>query len=774
MRRTRWNEGWEVRPKADRFAELTGGAAPWAPVTLPHDAMLATERREDAGPANGYFPAGRWEYRRTFDRPAAEIVVLELEAAYRDAVVAVNGSIVAHHPNGYTGFTVPLHHLLVDGENELTVEVSAGADSRWYSGAGLIRDVWLLVAGPVHLVPDTLVVQTPEVDDDLAVVTVAVDVANLGTTTVVVPVVVDLGDVSASTPITVFPGDTVTACQRLHVERPRRWRLDDPQLHECTVRLGEVDEDRTTFGIRTLSVDAERGLRINGEPVKLRGACVHHDNGPLGAAAIGRAEERRVELLHTAGFNALRSAHNPMSRAMLDACDRLGVVVMDETFDMWAQTKSADDYALRFDDWWERDVEAMVRKDRNHPSVVMYSIGNEITDAMTATGLQRSRAMAERLRELDPTRYVTQAINGLFAAGMEMFERLPEVMSQSVEETTGVNTMMNRLGDFLDQAMVSPAVTERTEESCAQLDIAGYNYMWSRFDGDRERFPHRVIVASETHPATMDRGWAAVERNPHVIGDFTWTGWDYLGEAGIGRTVYGDEPVGAEAFHGSYPWVAAWCGDLDLTGRRRAQSYYREIVFGLRTDPWIGVQVHPGEAVAYAGSWSWSALVEDWSGIEGQSAVVEVYADADEVELLVNGESVGRQAVDRLRAEFEVTFEPGEVEAVAWRGDEEVGRSTLRSERLDDLRVDRASITADTTDLAYVEILTTEDRPVTVEVEGPGVLAGVASARPDTTEPFTGDTVTTFDGRAIAVVRPTGPGTITVRCDGRELSIEAT
>jgi hypothetical protein len=334
--------------------------------------------------------------------------------------------------------------------------------------------------------------------------------------------------------------------------------------------------------------------------------------------------------------------------------------------------------------------------------------------------------------------------------------------------------MMNRLGDFLDQAMLSPAVTERTEESCAQLDIAGYNYMWSRFDGERDLFPNRVIVASETHPATMDRGWAAVARNPHVIGDFTWTGWDYLGEAGIGRTVYGDEAVGAEAFHGPFPWVAAFCGDLDLTGHRRAQSHYREIVFGLRNDPWIGVQKHPGEPVGYAGSWSWSALVEDWAGADGAPAVVEVYADADEVELLVNGTSAGRKPVDRFRTEFEVTFAPGDVEAVAWRGDEEVGRSKLGPTAIDDLRVDRSSISAGTTDLAYVEILTAEDREVTVEVEGPAVLAGLASARPDTEEPFTGDTVTTYDGRAIAVVRPTGTGTVTVRCDGREVTVGVT
>jgi hypothetical protein len=571
-------------------------------------------------------------------------------------------------------------------------------------------------------------------------VTVDVDAANLGTATVTLPCVASVGDVEVSTPVTVFPGDVVTVRQRLHLEQPRRWRLDDPQLHECRVRLGDVDEDRTTFGIRTLSMDARRGLRLNGEPVKLRGACLHHDNGPLGAAAIGRAEERRVELLKAAGFNALRSAHNPMSRAMLDACDQLGIVVMDETFDMWAQTKSADDYALRFDDWWERDVEAMVRKDRNHPSVVFYSIGNEIPDGSTPTGVQRGRALAAKVRALDPTRYVTQAVNGLFVAESDVLGRLREV---------GLDGTMTELGDLMDEAMLAPAVADGTEEAFAHLDAAGYNYMWTRFDGDGDTYPNRVIVATETHIATMDRGWAAVARNPHVIGDFTWTGWDYLGEAGIGRVT--DEM----SFHAPHPWVVAGCGDLDITGHRRAQSHYREILFGLSAGPHLVVR-RPG--ATGGGSWAWTDEV-------GEGVVV--YADADEVELLVDGEAVARKPVERLRAEFDVA---GEV--VAWRDGAEVGR-TAPPEPKEGLRVDRAAIAADTRDLAYVEVLTADDRAVTVEVDGPGVLQGLASARPDTEEPFTGDTVTTWEGRALAVIRPTGPGTITVRCDGRELTIEA-
>ncbi len=386
---------------------------------------------------------------------------------------------------------------------------------------------------------------------------------------------------------------------------PARWGPDDPNLYSCRVTLGVgdevVDDDRTTFGIRTLALDARHGLRVNGEPVLLRGACVHHDNGPIGAATIGRAEERRVELLKAAGFNAIRSAHNPLSPAMLDACDRLGMLVMDETFDIWAQTKTADDYALRFEDCWEADVEAMVRKDVNHPSVVLYSIGNEIPDGSTATGLQRSRALAEKVRALDPTRYVTQAVTGMLVAGSAIIQEIGAIAAaHNVDEETGVNTAALNLGELMDQAMTAPVVGEKTEEAFAHLDVAGYNYMYTRFEVDGAAYPNRVIVATETHPTTVDRGWAGVTDHPQVIGDFTWTGWDYLGEAGIGRTAYGEAVggLGMSAFHGDFPWAVAGCGDLDITGHRRPQSYYREIVFGLRTDPYVAVlrPEHHGQA----------------------------------------------------------------------------------------------------------------------------------------------------------------------------------
>jgi len=802
MRRTPFNDGWTVGAKANSFAELIAGAGGEPQlVTLPHDATIGAERSPSGHAATAYFPSGTWEYKKTFelshdDRGSA--VFLEFEGVYRDAQVLVNGSLVAHRPGGYSDFTVQVDHLLrFDEPNEVKVQARAHDDSRWYSGAGLYRSAWLLVAGRVHLVPGGLQLVTPEIDDEVAMVGVAAEVRNQSTVTSSATLRVEIVDgdgtvvARAEAPVTTAPGDVLTARQRLCVRAPHRWGPDDPYLYTCGAALtdgGEVlDEESTTFGIRSVTVDPIRGLRVNGEQVLLRGACVHHDNGLLGAATIARAEERRVELLKEAGFNAIRSAHNPLSKPMLAACDRLGVLVMDETFDMWTQPKSEHDYALRFPDWWEADVEAMVRKDFNHPSVIMYSIGNEIPEAGTPMGARVGRALAEKIRSLDTTRLVTEGISGLLVGGAELFTQLAEgrdgATADVPDQETGVNTAMTQIADRLNDLMNAPVVAKNSAQTASYLDVVGYNYMETRLASDGELYPNRVIVASETHPAAIDRGWGAVRRHAHVIGDFTWTGWDYLGEAGIGRTVYGQpgSTPGVQSFLGEYPWRTAWCGDIDITGHRRPQSFYREIVFGLRVDPYLAVQrpEHHGE-VGAGTPWSWTDVVSSWSwaGHQGAPVTVEVYADADEVELLVNGRSAGRQpsgAPHRYRSVFEVTYEPGRLESVAWRDGAKIGRTAIRSAGesvLLEAGVDRSVIAAHPEDLAFVTLSLVDgdgtlhvlhDRRIDVEVEGPGVLQALGSANPATEEGFAGPSCTTFEGRALAIVRPTGEGRITLR-----------
>jgi hypothetical protein len=784
MRRIPFNGGWETRPNANFFAEMVGASASWQAVTLPHDAALDRPRDAAHGAGAGYVPGGVYEYRTTLAAPEEyrdKRVLLEFEGVYRTAMVYVNGALAGHWATGYTGFSVDLDdHLLFGADNEIRVVCRAHKDSRWYSGAGIHRPVHLVVAELTHIALDGVRVTTTDVDGEFAVVEVATTVEHDGRGMATLDVVTEIRDgggavvATATSPVTALPGEPAVVRQRVLIAEPALWSTDSPSLYSAAVSLRngqtEVDDDTVSFGVRTLALDPERGLRINGKPVTLRGACVHHDNGVLGAATLDRAEERRVQLLKEAGFNALRSAHNPMSRAMLDACDRYGVLVMDELTDMWTESKSDFDAALDFPEWWERDVEAMVRKDVNHPSVVFYSIGNEIPEVARPHGAVWSRRLAEKVRSLDGTRFVTNGINAMLSV-------LGEAVTPEAAEG-GINTMLTDIGAFMEELSGSELVATRTAEAYDVLDAAGMNYMEARYEIDRELFPRRVIVGSETFPNKIDRLWRLVLDNPHVIGDFTWTGWDYLGEAGVGRVTVADDPTAGQ-FGAPYPWLLAHVGDIDITGHRRPASYYREIVFGLRSDPYIAVlrpERHGRELSATP--WAWSDTVGSWSfaGAEGKPVTVEVYSDADEVELVLDGTSLGIAPAgekNRFRAEFEVTYTPGELVAVARTGGEETGRFSLRSASESGLAAvtDRNAVRADDTDAAFVDIRLQDaggtvvlgaDREVTVSVDGPGILAGFGSAAPATEESYLDDVHTTFDGRALAVVRPTGAGTITV------------
>ena len=794
MREVPLNKGWRVRPRTGGpFQQLQAGEQGWEEVTLPHDAMLGRGRDPEGEPTLAFFRPGEIEYERRLDVPLdweGQRVLVRFDGVYRDAVVLLNGETIASRPYGYTDFVVRLDdRLRFDAQNVLRVECrTTRFDNRWYTGAGIHREVSLFVGPPTHLVPDGVVVTTPDVAADGAVVVVDATIANDTGAMMELRVRCDIVDANGTLcasddqPVTVGAGSQVTARTGVVLLEPRLWDVEDPHLYTCRVAIHDgtdvIDEATTSFGIRTVTVDARRGLRLNGQPLKLRGACVHADNGVIGAAAIGRADERRVELLKAAGFNAVRSAHHPMSRAMLEACDRHGVVVVDEAFDTWGMRKREDDYSRYFQNWWCADLEAMVAKDRNHPSVIMYSIGNEILEIGSTTGSLLSRQLADHVRHLDPTRPVTNGVSLLFTAahgvGWDPGTLLNAAYSGNIEEISS-----------------SEQVTNATEEAFAALDVAGYNYARFRYRADGERFPNRVILGTETFPSQIDLFWRAVLDNDHVIGDFTWTGWDYLGEVGIGRVVH-DTDDGAEyerdELMGTYPWRYAWCGDIDVTGVRLPVSYYREIVFGLRTEPYIVVTPpsHHGAKRIHASEWAWGTAIGSWTwdGGEGRPVTVDVYADADEVELIQDGASLGRQpsgSEHRFTSTFTTTYWPGELLALAYRDGEEIGRSVLRSAR-GDLRlvadVDRPDITADDRDLAFVTISLVDaegtvhsgaDRSIEVTVEGEGVLQGLGSARPDSEESFLEPRCTTFRGTALAVIRPTGAGSINVRVDAEGL-----
>ena len=454
---------------------------------------------------------------------------------------------------------------------------------------------------------------------------------------------------------------------------------------------------------------------------------------------------------------------------MLDACDRVGMLVMDEAFDCWTRGKSPYDYALDFPQWWAADLESMVAKDYNHPSVIMYSLGNEIVEIGTPHGARLARRMAEHVRSHDHTRLVTNGVNAALA-----------VLDEEPPENAAAG--LNDLGDSMNRLGSSASASRRIAESSAALDVLGLNYAEGRYAADREQFPHRVIVGSETFPSRIGTLWPMVRDHPNVIGDFTWTGWDYLGEVGIGSTPYAEDEDAVASLEREFPFLTAWCGDLDITGWRRPVSFYREIVFGLRTEPYLAVRrpEHHGHTIALHSPWAWSDSISSWTwpGFEGQPVTVEVYADADEVALLLDGTEVARAAVGQPRpmlAVLETTYSPGELVAVAYRDGSEVGRTALATagEPLLTASADRTRLRADDVDLAFIAIelrdadsrlVTSADTVVTVDVSGAAMLAGLCSANPKTAERFDAGAWRTFAGRALAVVRPTeeGPATVTI------------
>jgi beta-galactosidase len=793
MKRIPFNDGWQYRQKVNPFDELSGEVAPYVDVHVPHDALIGRERDPGGDPAAAFFPSGTYEYRKIFTPPADladRRVVLEFEGVYRDATVFINGAFAGNRPYGYSDFTIDAHeHLRAGEENTIRVECRNGQDSRWYTGAGIYRDVWLHLGEPVHIPVHGLQVSTPDIDDAGAVVEVAVPVENAGgarsTVDVEVVVLAPGGEevVAGVVPVTVPSSGRSLSRQRLYLRTPDRWSAGSPALYSVRARLLRgaevVDESETRFGVRRLQVDAVNGLRVNGEVVNLRGACIHHDNGILGAATLPEAEERRVRLLKEAGFNAIRSAHNPMSVPLLDACDRLGMYVIDETFDTWNAPKMDRDYSLAFPDWWERDVESLVAKDFNHPSVIAYCIGNEVTETGSAAGGVVGRALAENVRSLDPTRFVTNAINGLLAV-MDDAKAMAAQRGQAADDATAINTLMAGPMEIMNEISASPLVTRKTAESFGVLDIAGMNYVDSRYELDKELFPNRVIVGTETFPTNIDRTWRLVLDNPHVIGDFTWTGFDYLGEVGLGRTQYlapGEKAEGAP-----FPWIAGWCGDIDLIGTRRPASYYREIVFGLRREPYIAVRRPAPEGTSPSGGpWAWSDSIASWTWDVAPGTIlgVEVYSDADEVELAIGGRTLGRMPAgpaNRFRAEFEVPFEVGGLTATAIRSGMPAERFTVAGAvggpRLD-VAIDDAKpaghlfLAIALTDPSGT-VVTTADRPVEVEIHGDAVLVALGSGDPAPHDGYAGHRHRTFDGRALAVIRRLGVGTavVTVSADG--------
>jgi len=777
MNKQPFDQGWEFS-EATGFLEMLH--AQWQPVTLPHDAMISKPRAagNPSGSGGAYFPGGIATYRKKFLVPVewrGQSVQLEFEGVYMNAEVSVNNQLLRLQPYGYSSFIVDITPYLAYGQ-ENTVGVvannTAQPNSRWYSGTGIYRHVWLRTGGSLHIQPWGVFVTTPVVGPAVSVVQVATELASLSGSqeaAVLRSIVLDPHGVAVAKVETA--AKLLSIQQTVLVRNARLWSVDEPNLYtllsEVLVGGQVVDTEKTIFGIRSIAADAERGFRLNGAPIKMKGGCIHHDHGPLGAASYDRAEERKVELLKSAGYNAIRCAHNPPAPGLLDACDRLGMLVIDETFDAWTSGKVPNDYHLYFREWWQHDIDAMVKRDRNHPSVVMWSIGNEIFEALgSPIGAEWSRRQADYVRTLDNTRLVTSGVMMNFLEDIANHDIGGSFKLKPVPEDPQQDSWGRLTADF-----VRP------------LDVVGYNYMPQRYAVDATRFPGRVIAGTETWGHMMYIFWKETERLPHVIGDFVWTAMDYLGEAGGGAVSLGDKPV----FGAPYPYHLYGAGDFDICGFKRPQSYYRDLLWGVRTAPFIAVfdPKYSGHTISFT-PWGWEPVLDTWTlpGHEGQPIQVEVYAIDDEVELFVNGVSAGRKpagAASQNKASFEVIYQPGTIEAAGYTGGKETGRTTLKTASTPvglRLTPDRAVLQATYGDLAYVTIevmdqdgvLVKSGEPViSLEVSGAGELLAIGSGDPLSEEPYVGSQRKAFHGRLLAVVRTTGQAgeiTLKARADG--------
>ena len=479
-------------------------------------------------------------------------------------------------------------------------------------------------------------------------------------------------------------------------------------------------------------------------------------------------------------------AHNSASEDLLNACDTLGMYVMDEFSDMWTRLKGDLDYGASFEENWEKDLTSFVRKDMNHPSVVLYSIGNEIPEIGTPAGAKAGAALSALVKGLDPTRPVTAGINGVFAAGDRMGEIMGDVLAAAAEaekaagagaekaagagrekeegaEGGNVNDFMGAMDAHMGEIVRHTAISERLEMADSFLDVVGYNYMDSRYEGDRKTYPNRVIVGSETYPPAIAKNWKTILSCDNVIGDFTWTGWDYIGEAGLG--IVGHTPTEG-GFGAAWPAMLSYDGDIDITGFRRPMSYLRQIVFGQTEETYIGVQ-DPAfyGAPAFKTPWPLSDAVSTWTwpGCEGKPVIVEVYTAGDEVVLTCNGEEVGRQAADdEHRVLFETTYMPGELKAVSLKDGAVLSEAVLHTAEGPSKLVVTDEGSGKELVFAAIQVVDEKNNvftpyggTLTVSVNG-GQLLGFTTGNPKYEEPFFTETSRTWNGRALAVIRRPG------------------
>ena len=756
------NQTGMARPQFDDSA--------WRVVDIPHDWSIEDlsnpsdtvkgpfAKSAISGFNTGFTIGGTAWYRKSFKlkkTSKGKLVYILFDGIYMNSDVWINGHHLGSHINGYTPFYYNLTpYLNVTGEeNIIAVQVkNEGVNSRWYSGSGICRHAELLVVNPVHIDVWGVYITTPVVSEELSQVLVETTINNTelksSTLTLETLIVNEKGLTisSSENEVTLQAGTQSSIKQMIKVENADLWSPDSPSLYQAMVYVKEnkkvLDLVSTHFGIRKIKVDAKKGLTINGVSTLLKGGCIHHAHGPLGAISVERAEERKIEILKNNGFNAIRTAHNPFSKTFLEACDRLGMIVIDEAFDMWNNAKTENDYHQYFKEWWKKDLTNIILRDRNHPSVFFWSIGNEIRERVDSLGYATRTSLKNSVKELDTTRFVTEGINR------------------------------------------TPKWERKTPTAFAELDVCGYNYQWMRFEEDHTNFPERVMMTTESYPNKAHEAWSFVEKLPYVIGDFVWTAMDYMGEAALGVSAISDQPDSRVTVQ--WPMYNANCGDIDLIGNKKPQSYYRDVVWGRSKIEMLARKPIPVGQYEFVSWWGWPDVYRSWSwpGMEGDSLQVDVYTSCETVKLFLNGNEIAEQQKpeDGITVSFKLPYQPGKLLAIGYNNGKQISSTelvTTGKPAAIRLVADRSLIKANRNDLSYVRVEVIDadgnvvpyvnDIEVEFSVRGNGKLVGVGNSNFADVSSMQQSRKKVFHGRALAIVRPKGgSGTIVLnaKADG--------
>lgn len=808
------DRGWEYRPC---FVDSVGmlSSVECQLVDLPHDSMISQKPSPDA-PAkqdSGYYNGDMCHYNKCVTIPKeweTQKVGLKFDGVMMHSTVEVNGCLVGEHHYGYTPFYIDITDYVSFGEeNRISINVNAGLQpsSRWYTGCGMFRSLSLCHGPRVHIKEDGIFVYTKEVSEGVAFLEAEVDICNDTLENRLVQVNLQVHEegsdqlvVDLTKTIQVNAVKEETAHIAFSVENAKLWDIDTPNLYEVKVVATDIgtyrthaeetdskvsDVDTKLFGIRTITVDALRGLRINGKTVKLKGGCVHHDNGLVGAISLYACEERKVKKLKEIGFNAIRTAHNPPSEALLEACDRNGMFIFDEAYDAWGIAKRPGDFSIYFSKYWEEELTAFIKRDRIHPSIILWSTGNEIPERGGANnGYSLSTRLSDAVRRLDPSRPISNGICSFWSGLDDSLSKL---------QNSAQNAQMN------EEALSWDSLTEPFTNG---LDVVGYNYLEDLYEKSHEKFPNRVILGSENFPKEIGFRWPLVESLPYVIGEFTWTAWDYIGEAGIGKSLFvepDDDLANRPPWEimpqqtSPYPWRLANDADYDINGTLCPQGAYRSVVWGSpKTHLYSTHPAHMNQ-IEKMSMWGFIDVLKNWNyaGYEQKPVELVVFSNADEVALVINGCEIDRKPVSMEQplpnsVRFMTTYVPGKVEAVSYKAGVEVSKDVLETTKAPAkivLRPEKKELRADGHDVLYVgiDILDCDDKKVpdasiklTAKVEGAAYLAGFGTGNPVTEEVYTDAHTQTFNGSAMLILRSSytsGKTLIHVEADDMEMGV---